>query len=83
MLDRGSQLSANLGALGNSLRANAERLLRDVQAAHRQLSEDLERAAPSSESDVRAGNGRRGAELPEPDADIDVPEFVPGSGRRR
>ena len=50
----GNQVVRDLRELGDSLRANAERLLRDVQAIHTRMMGQIERM----ESATRQGPGR-------------------------
>ena len=73
VLREGEQLSGHLRELSDSLRVNAERLLRDVRAAHDELKARLDAV------DVdRRPAPRRTAEPEAPE--LDVPEFIP---RRR
>jgi hypothetical protein len=81
------ELVANLRQMGDSLRANAERILRDVQGVHSQLVAKIERverglkrpsAGPPRTRADRARvldegpfGGEDGGEVP------DVPEFIP------
>jgi hypothetical protein len=65
----------NLRQLGGSLRTNAERLLRDIQAIHGRLRAEIERVETS---------GSKGSVSPAPretvrvaDDELDVPEFMP------
>ena len=71
VLEDGSELSTDLRDLASSLRANAERLLRDIRLAHASMTARLDQATPGApvESDPRP---RR------PAGELDVPEFVPG-----
>jgi hypothetical protein len=78
----GTEVSRNLRDLSASMRANAERLLRDVRLAHGSMTARLDQAAPGAAS---SGETRRASGLPhsrraahdEPDGDLDVPEFMP------
>jgi hypothetical protein len=79
--------------MGDSLRANAERLLRDVQALHGQMISRIEvveasrqaaavdRSAAERPAPAPSGRARsrkaRGREAGGDDDDIDVPEFIP------
>jgi vacuolar-type H+-ATPase subunit H len=76
VLAEGSDLSGDLRDLSTSLRTNAEKLLRDIKAAHSAMTAKLEapRAAGGRgvESDPRPRSGRMAA------PDVDVPEFIPG-----
>jgi hypothetical protein len=81
VLREGSELSRNLRELSASMRANAERILRDVRLAHGGMTARLDQAAPAGGAreprgarDQRARRGEDG-----PDEDLDVPEFVPPS----
>ncbi|MGI8513235.1 MAG: hypothetical protein ACR2NH_11500 [Solirubrobacteraceae bacterium] len=76
VLDEGSQLSANLSELSVSMRNNSERLLRDVQAAHRQLTARLESFAPDAPAAAERPT-RPSRSGTEGDVDLDVPEFIP------
>jgi len=71
VLREGEQLSGHLRELGEALRTNAERLLRDIRHAHAELTARLDRADPGP-----ASPGRDGRSAPSPDG-LDVPEFVP------
>ena len=81
------ELVANLRQMGDSLRANAERILRDVQGVHSQLVAKIERieratspaatAPPRTRAD-RARDLARGPFAGEGEGDVpDVPEFIP------
>jgi vacuolar-type H+-ATPase subunit H len=82
----GLDIVSDLSEMGNSLRSNAERLLRDVQTVHSGMVERIDRAqvglgrAPrSNDGDSDEPRPRR-RDLPALDADgevIDVPEFMP------
>src|SRR6202012_1938537 len=86
----GLELVSNLREMSNSLRANAERLLGDVQRVHSRLVAQVERgggAAGGGGGGAR-GPGARRRERNEPAADgervptavddgLDVPEFIP------
>jgi hypothetical protein len=86
----GLELTENLRELGGSLRANAERLMRDVLKVHNQLSAHIDQVdpgpPPSSRSRERDRDlPRRSSGASEPrngarrraDDDLDVPEFIP------
>jgi len=83
----GLELVANLRQMGDSLRANAERILRDVQGVHSQMVARIDRVegrrtGGSSESRRPRSDGSgtvaRGAFDVESDGDLpDVPEFIP------
>jgi hypothetical protein len=82
------ELVAHLRQMGDSLRANAERILRDVQGIHSQMVAKLDRierstrlSSPTSEGDAGAVVRPR-SRVPSRDeidgGDIgDVPEFIP------
>jgi cell division septum initiation protein DivIVA len=69
VLRDGTELSGHLRELSDSLRANAELLLRDVRMAHAQMNARLDQVAPD------AGAGERPTAIA---ADLEVPEFHPG-----
>jgi vacuolar-type H+-ATPase subunit H len=83
----GLELVSNLREMSNSLRANAERLLGDVQRVHSSLTAQIARV--ERETGVRVGSSSsrrsRGGELPVDgnslprDDGLDVPEFIPPS----
>ena len=73
----GLEVAANLRDMGDSLRSNAERLLRDVQRIHSQLLARLDRidAGPGQAPAPRRSPG---AEPPADNGEVlDVPEFIP------
>jgi hypothetical protein len=84
--DEGLELVTNLRQMGDSLRANAERLLRDVQSVHSQMVARIDKAESNGRlSPVpTARNGRsdggRSARSGRSDDIPDVPEFIPGRG---
>jgi cell division septum initiation protein DivIVA len=69
VLRDGTELSGHLRELSDSLRANAELLLRDVRMAHAEMNARLDQVAPD------AGHAERPPALA---GDLDVPEFHPG-----
>jgi vacuolar-type H+-ATPase subunit H len=82
----GLELVANLRQMGDSLRANAERILRDVQGIHSQMVVRIDRAEARRSSGAEARRPRSEGSRGTPraaldahgDADIpDVPEFIP------
>ncbi len=89
----GMQVVRDLRELGDSLRANAERLLKDVQAIHRRMVGQIERveaaaakAPPRSRGSADGGrkatrdgsaSGRPTAPVSPGDDELDVPEFLP------
>ena len=70
VLRDGTELSGNLRELSDSLRTNAELLLRDVRLAHAEMTARLDQASPA---DTRTP--------PPLGLDLDVPEFHPPGGR--
>ncbi|HEV3000374.1 MAG TPA: hypothetical protein VGW75_06510 [Solirubrobacteraceae bacterium] len=64
VLRDGTELSGHLRELSDSLRANAELLLRDVRMAHAEMNARLDQVAPPGRPDALG--------------DLDVPEFHPG-----
>jgi hypothetical protein len=90
VMKEGEELSAQLGELGGTLRTNATRLLRAVQAAHERLQGTLDgaaargaepvprrRATPTNGASHGDGDGELG---PTDTQTLDVPEFLPPSG---
>jgi hypothetical protein len=75
VLRDGETLSGHLHQLSDSLRANAERLLLDIRAAHAEMTARLDRVDP----DLGAPVGRLDRSLPPaaPAAEPDIPEFIP------
>ncbi len=74
VLQDGTEMSHNLRQLSESLRRNAELILRDVTTAHRSMSERL--AASGVEPERPAAGARRSRGTG--DAPFgDVPEFLP------
>jgi uncharacterized membrane protein YqiK len=84
----GMELVSNLREMGDSMRSNAELLLRDVQAIHSRMVSQLDRidagasrvpAPRTSERD--AGSGRRprdrGSAGGDHNDELSVPEFIP------
>ena len=74
VLRDGTELSGNLRELSDSLRANAELLLRDVRLAHAEMTARLDQAGPAGAPPM---DSAATSALP----DLDVPEFHPS--RRR
>jgi hypothetical protein len=72
VLEDGTELSGDLSDLSNSLRANAERLLRDIKMAHAAMVSRLDQA-----SGEPAGDRYRARRTASPVDDLDVPEFTP------
>ena len=73
VLREGEVLSGHLRELSDSLRVNAERLLRDVRDAHAELTARLDRADPNP-----SGSRSRGSRpSPAPPDEPVVPEFIP------
>lgn len=75
VLRDGETLSGHLRELSDSLRANAERLLLDIRAAHAEMTARLDRVDP----DLGASAGRRERSAPTapPPSEPDIPEFIP------
>ena len=69
MLRDGTELSGHLRELSESLRSNAELLLRDVRMAHAEMNARLDQVVPDASAPARAGSIT---------TDLDVPEFHPG-----
>src|SRR5205823_12769254 len=90
VLTEGSELSGNLSDLSDSVRRNAERLLKDVKLAHARLTAELDQATPNggpggtsaaapAPATARPPRRReRGAPPDRRDTDFDIPEFLPG-----
>ena len=81
----GLELVGNLREMGDSLRSNAERLLRDVQSIHSRMVAQLDqvdggasRAAPSTWRRRPSPGHERDLPAAPVDGDVlDVPEFIP------
>jgi hypothetical protein len=83
----GMELVQNLREMGDSLRSNAELLLRDIQAVHSRMVAELDRVdggasrIPPPRAIAREPGTRRRSrepELPGPiDGELDIPEFIP------
>ena len=83
----GLELVQNLREMGDSLRSNAELLLRDIQAIHSSMVAKLDRvdggasriAVPrTTERESPTRRRAREAELDGPiDGELDIPEFIP------
>jgi hypothetical protein len=87
------ELVSNLREMGDALRANAERLLHDIQSIHSRMVSDLEKAdpswAPNAHPDAPDAGSAAGEPAPtEPtpaaaptparaDDELDVPDFIP------
>ena len=69
VLRDGTDLSGHLRELSDSLRANAELLLRDVRMAHSEMNARLDQVVPDASAPDRPGRIT---------TDLDVPEFHPG-----
>jgi vacuolar-type H+-ATPase subunit H len=78
----GTELTAHLRELSDSLRSNAGRLLRDILDAHAALTAELDRVDGGPSAAPARARPRTGAPTREPPpvggGDLDVPEFVPG-----
>ncbi len=78
VLHDGQEITGHLRELADSLRANAERLLRDIRDVHEELVSRLDRADPSNWP--AADPARPASPAPAPVArapELDVPEFIP------
>jgi vacuolar-type H+-ATPase subunit H len=78
--DEGLELVSNLREMGNALRSNAERLLRDVQRIHSKMTGELDRATTAGDVPAarrRPAAGRGVSDTPDGDEPLDVPEFLP------
>jgi uncharacterized membrane protein YqiK len=80
----GLELAGNLREMGDSMRSNAERLLRDVQMIHSRMVAEIDRAdGGASRAPVRTSEPglrdreRRRASLSDEGEVLDVPEFIP------
>jgi vacuolar-type H+-ATPase subunit H len=80
----GLELVGNLREMGDSLRSNAERLLRDVQLIHSRMVAQIDRvdggagrAAGGSLSRRTGARSRGGGTGPGDEDVLDVPEFIP------
>jgi len=71
VLAEAEALSAGMRRLGETLGSQAERMLRDVQAAHRQMQADL-----------RVGGASAGADVPSFSPTSSAPESLPISSER-
>ena len=76
VLHDGEQISGHLRELGDALRVNAERLLRDIRLAHAELTSRLDQAEPQTDDDHRYEPSPPRAER---STELDVPEFIPRS----
>ncbi len=79
VLHDGEEITGHLRELGDALRANAERLMRDVRLAHAELTSRLDQAEPRT-----ADAGHYPTPSPAPavrQVELDVPEFIPRSAR--
>jgi len=80
--EEGMEMVSNLREMGDSLRANSERLLRDIQSIHSQMVSKLDRVDRSAAPAPRLRASRGPNRLPDPvsreDGEVlDVPEFIP------
>ncbi len=90
VMDDGTELSEHLRELSASLRANAERLLRDIRLAHGSMTARLDQTLPEGLAASRSAAGARErgrtedaparrrarAEDSDPAVDFEVPDFV-------
>jgi hypothetical protein len=81
----GLELVSHLREMGDSLKANADRLLRDVQRIHSRMTRELDSVGSATdEPEVTASRSRPSAadeseSLLSPTGEVlDVPEFLPG-----
>ena len=75
-----SDMDANLREMGNSLRFNSERLLRDVAQIHGQLISRIDRVHENTRLPRSSGASTSTRRAPSGgDDELDVPEFMPRS----
>ena len=74
VLRDGTELSGNLRELSDSLRTNAELLLRDVRLAHAEMTARLDQLSPAETESAKL----EAAAAAMADDPLDVPEFHPG-----
>lgn len=74
VLRDGTELSGNLRELSDSLRTNAELLLRDVRLAHAEMTARLDQLSPAETESAKL----QAAAAALNDDTLDVPEFHPG-----
>jgi nicotinamidase-related amidase len=79
--DHGRELTGNLLELSSSLRANAERLMRDIHRVHLALTAQLDAvegvARPWLGGRGGSDDTRRREPVSEAEGDFDVPDFIP------
>jgi hypothetical protein len=79
--DQGRELTGNLLELSSSLRANAERLMRDIHRTHQALTAQLDAVEGIARPWLGGGGApdqaHRREPLPRPEGDFDVPDFIP------
>ncbi len=78
--DEGLELAANLRQMGDALRANADRLLRDVHGIHSHMVSRIKRVEGSSRGRRSEGGrsaARRASRAGAEEEQIEVPEFIP------
>jgi hypothetical protein len=69
--------------MGDSLRANGERMLRDIQRIHGAMLSDLDRVTPGGGTPQKPRSDRAGSRsepeqsLSDSDEALDVPDFIP------
>ncbi|HEX4344794.1 MAG TPA: hypothetical protein VHZ31_04465, partial [Solirubrobacteraceae bacterium] len=84
VLHDGEQISGHLRELADSLRANAERLLRDIRDVHEELVSRLDQADPSHWTGAAPAPAVAAPAPVERAVELDVPEFIPSAtGRLR
>ena len=77
VLRDGETLSGHLRELSDSLRANAERLLLDIRAAHAEMTARLDRVDPDLGGPAGRAGSRRAAGRRRRTAEPEIPEFIP------
>ena len=78
MRAEGLELTENLRELSSSLKANAERLLRDVLRVHVELTSRIDAIDPAPLTPHEPAHGG-GAGGHGGDDELEVPEFIPGA----
>ena len=73
----GFHMVGNLRELGDSLRTNADRLLKDVQMVHTRMVAQIERVQKEAGPPRPPRRTRDEPASRSPDDELDVPEFVP------
>ena len=73
----GMELVSNLREMGDALRANAERLLHDVQSIHARMVGDLDRVDPGRGDAESSAEPAPPLESAAESDELDVPDFIP------